>query len=189
MAMIIARIDDIGLVRRDEKKLLEVVKRQPVTAVVSATPILEHHDKGKKSIIRYKDAGIGSLDHFVLIIGYGTEDGVDYWLCQNFWGPNYNEDGYFRVERNTPHPEGFGTAQISRKCFFPIINGYGAWDVGTENVQAAQKYITGLDARRISKLSECMYGAFRSNQQTHASAANTNQIASCLEKLTYKKYD
>ncbi|GJU73384.1 ALP1-like protein [Tanacetum coccineum] len=31
-----------------------------------------------------------------------------------------------------------------------------SWDVltGTENVQAAQKYITGLDARRISKLSE-----------------------------------
>ena len=29
--------------------------------------------------------------------------------------------------------------------------------VGTENVQAAQKYITGLDARRISKFPEHRY--------------------------------
>lgn len=35
----------------------------------------------------------------------------------------------------------------------------GNFLIGAENVQSAQKYITGLDARRISKLPEQRYGS------------------------------
>ena len=36
--------------------------------------------------------------HAVTILGYGNENGVDYWICQNSWGPKWGEKGFFRIK-------------------------------------------------------------------------------------------
>ncbi|GKT25287.1 hypothetical protein ADUPG1_012991, partial [Aduncisulcus paluster] len=35
--------------------------------------------------------------HAVKIIGYGSEDGVDYWTVANSWGADWGEEGFFRI--------------------------------------------------------------------------------------------
>jgi cathepsin B len=37
--------------------------------------------------------------HAIEIIGYGTDNGVDYWTVKNSWNPSWGEDGYFRIRK------------------------------------------------------------------------------------------
>jgi cathepsin B len=37
--------------------------------------------------------------HAIRIVGWGSEDGVDYWTVANSWNPYWGENGYFRILR------------------------------------------------------------------------------------------
>ncbi|XP_064632562.1 dipeptidyl peptidase 1-like isoform X2 [Lineus longissimus] len=38
-------------------------------------------------------------NHVVVVVGYGTEDGTNYWTVKNSWGPSWGEDGFFKIVR------------------------------------------------------------------------------------------
>lgn len=45
------------------------------------------------------DNSTNSIDHAVVIEGYGTENGKDYWLVRNSWGTSWGDKGYIKMAR------------------------------------------------------------------------------------------
>ena len=46
-------------------------------------------------------AGKSEGGHAIRIVGWGSENGTDYWTVANSWNPYWGEAGYFRILRGS----------------------------------------------------------------------------------------
>ncbi|XP_044475319.1 probable cysteine protease RD21B isoform X2 [Mangifera indica] len=102
----------------NEAALQTAVANQPVSVAIEAG--------GRE--FQFYDSGVFSgrcgtaLDHGVAIVGYGTENGVDYWLVRNSWGKSWGESGYIKMQRNLVGTAS-GKCGIAMEASYPIKKG------------------------------------------------------------------
>jgi len=41
-----------------------------------------------------------NMNHALVVVGYGTENGIDYWRVKNSWGTTFGDEGYIKIKRN-----------------------------------------------------------------------------------------
>ena len=59
-----------------------------------------------------------TLDHATLLVGYGSENGTEYWIMKNSWGTGWGEDGYMRLQIV---PGGKGICGIQIEPLYPEL--------------------------------------------------------------------
>jgi len=60
-----------------------------------------------------------NLDHGVLVVGYGTLDGQNYWKVKNSWGDTWGEEGYVLICKDCPANGNEGECGIYEDPSYP----------------------------------------------------------------------
>ncbi|KAL9249551.1 Senescence-specific cysteine protease SAG39-like protein [Drosera capensis] len=86
----------------NEAAMKKAVAHQPVSVAIDASD----------DSFQFYSSGVYSgpcgtdLDHAVTVVGYGTENGVKYWLVKNSWGTSWGNKGYIKMQRDIRASEG-----------------------------------------------------------------------------------
>lgn len=73
-----------------------VIKHGPILVMISANQYWKLYKRG----VLYEDKCSEWTNHSILLVGFGTENGQDYWLLKNSWGKDWGENGYIKFARN-----------------------------------------------------------------------------------------
>jgi len=103
-------------VEQTEGALEAAVAKQPVSVAIEADQAVFQHYTGG---VLTNDACGENLDHGVLIVGYGTDNGKKYWKVKNSWGTTFGESGYIRIEKG--NAAAGGECGIRKAAVFPTV--------------------------------------------------------------------
>jgi C1A family cysteine protease len=101
----------------DQISLKGAVAQQPVSIAIEAdTRAFQSYSSG---VITGSACGT-KLDHGVLIVGYGEENGIKYWLVKNSWSASWGDNGYVKIERSESTNDA-GVCGIAMDPSFPSV--------------------------------------------------------------------
>ncbi|KAK4259620.1 hypothetical protein QN277_005932 [Acacia crassicarpa] len=113
----VVKINSYEKVPRSDEALLCATAQQPITVALDATYIQLYKDGIFDGGNCKRDSTY--INHAVLIVGYGSNDGKDYWIVKNSWKENWGSNGYFFIQRNTNWPN--GVCAINTAAYVPNI--------------------------------------------------------------------
>ncbi|XP_074589832.1 cysteine protease XCP1-like [Curcuma longa] len=112
----VVTIDEYKDVAENENALLCAVVQQPISVGIDGSSLdFQLYTGG------IYDGDCSSnpddIDHAVLIVGYGSQGGVDYWIVKNSWGTSWGIKGYIYIKRNTGLA--YGVCAINAMASYP----------------------------------------------------------------------
>ena len=113
---IVNMTDCYDLTPDNEMLLMQAVSQQPVSVAIGANAVGFMSYSGG---ILSPDGCNTDLDHGVLVVGYGEDNGQKYWLVKNSWGTDWGEGGYVRIAR-TESTDSEGTCGVAMQPSFPV---------------------------------------------------------------------
>lgn len=93
-------IDGFTILKEGDEEILKkaVAFRGPVVIAVSVTHNFRFYEEG---VFDGDDCRIEKEpNHAALAVGYGSDEGRDYWIVKYSWGEDWGEKGYMKMARN-----------------------------------------------------------------------------------------
>lgn len=109
-----ARVRGYMMLPRGNEAMLRLALavRGPLPVAIDAGQRSFHAYKAGVYEDRHCKSHLRQLNHAVLLVGYGTENGRDYWLLKNSWGRNWGDQGYIKMARNRRNMCGVATYAV-----------------------------------------------------------------------------
>lgn len=95
--------------------MMNALSQQPVSIAIQAD---QKEFQLYKSGVFTGDCGT-SLDHGVLSVGYGSEDGLDFYLVKNSWSDTWGDGGYIKLGRGDQYNKGDGQCGMLLQASYP----------------------------------------------------------------------
>jgi cathepsin L len=90
-----------------------VASAGPISACIYASNSFHQYSGG---VFYGYDCPNSGTNHCILIVGYGNDNGKDYWLVKNSWGTGWGINGYIKMSRNQGN-----NCQIATDANYPIM--------------------------------------------------------------------
>ncbi|KHN83409.1 Oryzain alpha chain [Toxocara canis] len=93
-------IKSIKYIGRNEEAMADFVYyKGPISVGINVTKELFHYRSGVFAPKAEDCEGNSQGSHALAVVGYGTQNGEDYWLIKNSWGKSWGMDGYLLYKR------------------------------------------------------------------------------------------
>jgi len=83
----------------EQAMMHELVESGPLVVSLEPKSDLMYYQHGIYKSLPDAHVEWERVDHAVLLVGYGEENGQKYWTLQNSWGADWGESGFFRIAR------------------------------------------------------------------------------------------
>jgi C1A family cysteine protease len=103
-------------VQPTDQALMTAIAQQPVSIAIEAD---QRDFQLYESGVFTGKCGT-TLDHGVLIVGYGEENGIKYWLVKNSWSNSWGDQGYVKIERSDGENDA-GVCGIAMQPSFAVV--------------------------------------------------------------------
>jgi C1A family cysteine protease len=107
----------VDIIKSSDEEMMLAVSQQPVSIAIEAD---QREFQLYKSGVFTGTCGT-NLDHGVLLVGYGSQNGDDYYLVKNSWSTSWGDAGYIKLGRGKQYNSGDGQCGLLLQGSYPVL--------------------------------------------------------------------
>ena len=110
----VCNVPSYGQTRGTADNLARLAQQPVNVAVAAGNNVFMNYQSG---IITTSEGCPTSIDHAIVAVGWGEENGTQYYIVRNSWGSGWGENGFVRIQTSS----GAGVCGINQYVFYPNV--------------------------------------------------------------------